>query len=109
MEVLLGVLRELFEKQSKKSIDIFACSNSVADRAAAIREASVDGLIQEDDRCIRIPRIWVMNNVTILVDGRRTKFKEKACEGRTSGAAVEPENDGIVLWVVSRLKEPLLC
>ena len=55
MEVLLGVLRELFEEQCEQSIYIFACCDRIANGAAAIRVANVDRLVEEDDRGIRIP------------------------------------------------------
>lgn len=55
MEILFSVLRVLLEEQSKKGVDVFTSSDSVADRATAIGEASVDGLVQEYDRGVVVP------------------------------------------------------
>jgi hypothetical protein len=49
MEVLLCVFRELLEEKSKEGVDILASSDSVANRAAAVRVSDIDWLIEEDD------------------------------------------------------------
>ena len=49
MKVLMSVLWKLFEEQGEESVNVFAGGNGIADRAAAIRKAGVDRLIQEDD------------------------------------------------------------
>lgn len=43
----------------------------------------------------------------LLVNGRRTELEEETGEGGAAWAAVEPEDDGVVLWVVAGLEEPL--
>lgn len=69
MEVLLRVLRELLEEEGKKGIYILSCGNSVADRATAVGVADVDRLVEEDDRCIGIPGVWVVVKLKVLIDG----------------------------------------
>jgi len=55
VEVLLSILGVLLKKQSEKSVDIFAGSDSVTDGASAVREAGIDGLVQENDRSVIVP------------------------------------------------------
>lgn len=52
VEILMSVFWKLFEKKREKGIYIFSGSDCVADGAAAVRETSVDRLIEEDDRSI---------------------------------------------------------
>ena len=68
VEILVRVLWELLEEQGEKCVDVFASSHGVAHRAAAVRESSVHGLVQEDDRSIRIPRVWIVDNIAVLID-----------------------------------------
>lgn len=42
----------------------------------------------------------------LLVDGRWAELEEETGEGRAAWAAVEPEDDWVVLWVVAGLEEP---
>lgn len=59
VEVLLRVLWELLEEESKECIDVLSGSDGVADRPTAIRIAYIDWLIEENHRCIGIPGVWV--------------------------------------------------
>lgn len=81
MEVLLRVLRELLKEEGEECVYVLSGSNGVADRAAAVGVADVDGLIEEDDRCIGIPRVWVVVKLEVLIDGRWAKLKEEPSEG----------------------------
>lgn len=81
MEVLLGVLWELLEEESKKGVNVLASSDSVADRAAAVRVTDVNWLVKEDDGSICVPRVWVVVDLEVLVNGRRAKLKEQAGKG----------------------------
>lgn len=76
VEVLLSVFGELVEEEGEKSINVLASSHSVANRAAAVRVANVDGLVKEDDGSIVVPRMRVVNDVKLLVNRSRTKLKE---------------------------------
>ena len=49
-----------------------------------------------------------MDNLDVLVDGGRAELEEETGQGGAAGAAVEPQDDGVVLGVVARLKEPFL-
>lgn len=90
VEVLLCVLWELLEEKRQKSVDIFAGSDGIADAASAIGVPNVDGLIEKNDGGVRIPRVWVVNELELAVDRCRSKFKEKAGQGAASRSAVEP-------------------
>lgn len=106
VEALVGVLRKLLEEEGEKGIDVLASSNRVADRAAAVRVADVDRLVQEDDGSIGIPGPGVVVHTQLLVDGRRAKLHEEAHKRGAAGAAIQPENDRIVLGVIAGLEEP---
>lgn len=60
VEVLLGILRELLEKQGQQGVDILASSTSIADCVAAVGVADVDWLVKENDGGIAVPRAWVI-------------------------------------------------
>lgn len=55
MEVLLRILRELLEEESKQGINVLASSNRVADSIVAVRVANVDRLVQEDHGSVGVP------------------------------------------------------
>lgn len=106
MEVLLGILRELLEEQGQQRINVFTSSASIADCVAAVGIADVDGLVKEDDRGVAVPSIRVVLELDLVINGRWAELEEEAGEGGTARASVKPENDGVVLWVIARLKEP---
>ena len=106
VEVLLSVLGELLEEQGQESVDILASSNGVADGGATVRVADVDGLVEEDNRGIVVPREVIVDRLDVLANGAGSKFQEQSGEGRATGTAVQPEDDGIICRVVARLKEP---
>lgn len=106
MEVLSRILGELVEEECEKGVDVLASSDSVADGATAVGVADVDRLVQEDDGSIVVPCVWVVYNLNLLVDRSRSQLKEKTGEGRASRAAIEPQDDGVVLGVVTGLEEP---
>lgn len=107
VEVLLGVLGELLEEQGKESVDILASSNGVTDGGTAVGVADVDGLVEEDNRGIVVPRVVVVDGLDVLADGARTKFQKQSSEGGAARATVQPQDNGVVLGVVARLEEPL--
>lgn len=106
MKVLLSILWELLEEESEKSVDILASSNSVADRAATVRIADINWLVEEDNRCIVVPGVWIVVDLELLVEGCWTELKEETGQGRAAWATVEPEDDWVVLWIIARLEEP---
>jgi hypothetical protein len=106
MEVLLGVLRELLEEQCEESVDVLGSSNGVADRGATIGVANVDGLVKEDNRSIVVPGEVIVDGLDILADGAGAKFEEQSSEGRASRTTIQPQDDGVILGVVTRFKEP---
>jgi len=48
VEVLLRVLWELLEKESKECVDVLSSCNCVADRAATVRVSDINWLIEEN-------------------------------------------------------------
>lgn len=61
VEVLVRILWELFEEQSEEGIDVFASSYRVANTAATVGIADINRLVQEYDRCVRIPGVRVID------------------------------------------------
>ena len=76
VEVLLSILGELVEEESEERIDILAGSDSVADGVAGVGVSDVDGLIKEDHAGVVVPAELIVDNLELLVDGRRPKLKE---------------------------------
>ena len=106
VEVLLGILGELVEEEGKESVDILASSDSVADGVAGVRVADVDGLVKEDNAGVVVPGVLIVDDLELLVNGRRAELKEETSKRRAAGATVQPQNDGVVLGIVARLEEP---
>lgn len=106
MEILFGVLREFLEEQRQQRVNVLTGSGGVADGAATVRIANVDGLVKEDDRGIAVPGMRVILDFDVVIDGRWAEFEEQTRQGGAARAAVEPEDDGVVLGIVSRLEEP---
>ena len=86
----MGVLRELLEEKCEQSVYVLASSDTIADRASTVGVACIYGLIEEDNRSIRVPRIWIVDNVQLIVDTGWTKLQEKTCQRTTSRSSVEP-------------------
>lgn len=106
VEVLGGILGEVVEKQSQKSVDILAGSNGVGDGSSAVRVTSIYGLINEDHGSILVPRKVVVLELELRVDAGRSQLHEETHHGGTSRATVQPEDNGVVLGVISGLEEP---
>lgn len=106
VEVLLGILRELFEEQGQQGIDVLASSYSIADGRATVRVANVDWLVQENDRGIRVPGEFIVNGLDLGVDGARSKLHEQPGKRRAAGTAIQPEDNGVIYRVIAGLKEP---
>lgn len=106
MEVLLGVLREFLEEQRQQRIDVLAGSGGVADGVATVRVANIDGLVKEYDRGVAVPSGWVVLELDVVTDGRRAELEEETRQGGAARATVEPEDNGVVLGIISRLEEP---
>src|SRR6202012_3126095 len=105
--VLRGIFWELLKEEREESVDILASSHCIGDAGARVRVPHIDRLIQEDDAGIVIPRVWVGNYLELLVDARGAELEEETSQRRTARATVEPQNDWVVLWIVSRLEEPV--
>lgn len=106
VEVLLRVFGELREEKGHQGVNILAGCDSVANRATAVRVSDVDRLVEEDDGGICVPRVGVVVKLEVLVDTGRTKLEEQTGQRRASRSAVEPENHGVVLGVISGFEEP---
>ena len=108
VEWLLGIFGEVVEEKGQQGVNILAGGDSAADRAATVRVASVDGLVNEDDRGVAVPRVIVVDQLELGVDAGGAKLHEETHHGGAAGAAVQPEDDGVVLGIVSGLEEPCL-
>ena len=67
MKVLLSVLGELLEEEGEQGVDVLACSDGVGDAVAGVREADVDGLVEEDDVRVGVPAVFVVGEVAPFV------------------------------------------
>ena len=106
VEILFGILWELFEKECEKSVDVFRGSDSVGDAVGRIRKPDVNGLVEEDYIGVAVPAIVIVNHVSLLVNAGWAKFQEETGQGRASRAAVEPQYNRVVCGIVARLEEP---
>lgn len=106
MEVLGGVFGELLEEKGKESIDILCSSARLADGVTTVGETDIDGLVKEDNRGVGVPGVRVVDGLDVLTDRAGSELEEKTGQGRASWSAVQPEDDGVILGVVSGLKEP---
>lgn len=106
MEILGGVLGELVEEELEQGVDVGAGRQRVGDVLAAVGEADSDGLVEEDDGGIGVPRVVVALNGLVGTNASRAEVLKEAEEGRASGAAAEPEDDGIRGRIIARLEEP---
>lgn len=59
VEVLVSVFGKLFEEEGEESVNVFAGGDGVGDGGAAVGEADVDGLIEEDDAGVGVPAVGV--------------------------------------------------
>lgn len=106
VEILLGVLWELLEEEGQKGVDVLARCNGVGDAGSRVGVADINWLVEEDDGGVVVPRVWVVVDLELLVEGGWAELDEHTSEGRAAWATVEPEDDWVVLWVVARLEEP---
>lgn len=90
MEALFRVLGELLEEEGKQGVYVLASSNRIADRAAAVGVADIDGLIDENNGGVCIPGEVVKLDLAILLDGGRSQLHEETHKGGAAWAAVEP-------------------
>lgn len=106
VEVLLGILGELFEEEGKQGIDVLASSDRVADSRVTVGVTDIDRLVKEDHGRVGVPSVVIVDRLDLLVDAARAKLHEKTGEGRAPRATVQPQNNGVVLGVIARLEEP---
>ena len=106
MEVLLRILWKLLEEKSKECIHVLARCHCVAHGTATVRITDIHRLVKEDDRSVIVPRVWVVDKLGILVNRGWAEFKEQSCKRRTARASVKPQDNGIILWIVTGFKKP---
>lgn len=109
VEVLLGILGELFEEEGKQGIDVLASSDRVTDSRVAVGVTDIDRLVEEDHGRVGVPSVVIVDRLDLLVDAARAELHEKTGEGRASRATVQPQNNRVVLGVVARLEEPYIA
>lgn len=101
MEVLVCVFGELCKEEGQECVDVFASRDGVGDRGSTVREADVDGLVEEDDARVGVPAVGITNDLEVFVDGSRAKFQKQAGERGAAWASIDPENYGVVLGIIS--------
>ena len=88
VEGLFPVLGELLEEQSEERVDVFGCCDCVADGASTVRVADVDGLVEEDDAGVGVPRRWVVLHFNVLCDAGRAQFHEQTGQARATRSSL---------------------
>ena len=68
MKILRSIFWELLEEQCEEGINVLAGGDGITDRATAVGEADINGLIEEDDRSIGVPRVWIVNEFQVFID-----------------------------------------
>lgn len=69
--------------------------------------ASTDGLIDEDDVSVGVPRERVGSQSEVIIDGEGTVFSEETSEGRASGTTIQPNDEGISRRIGTRVELPV--
>ena len=106
MEVLVSIFWEGLEEQSQESVDILSSCGSRRGGAGGVGVSDVNWLIQENDGGVGIPSVLVVDWCLILANEGWAEFHEQPSKRGASRASIQPQDDGIVLWVISRFKEP---
>jgi hypothetical protein len=110
VEGCLGVLREALEEELEERVDVLASNGGVVHGRAVVRVRvpDINGLVQEDDVGVGVPRMRVERGVLAVVgNAARTQFEEQPSLGRASGATVDPKNKRGILRLGARLEEPV--
>ena len=108
VEWLLSIFGEVVEEKGQQGVDVLAGSDGAGDGTTTVGVTSVDGLVNEDDRGVAVPRVVVVHQLELGVDAGGAELHEETHHGGAAGAAVQPEDDGVVLGIVSGLEEPCL-
>jgi hypothetical protein len=101
VEVLGSIFGELLEEKSEKGVNVLGSSAGFANGATAVGKPDIDGLVEEDNRGIGVPRVRIVDGLDLLSDGARSELEEQAGQGRAAGSTVQPKNDRVVLGVIS--------
>lgn len=101
MEVLVRVFGELCKEEGQEGEDVFTSRDGVGDRRATVREAGVDGLVEEDDAGVGVPAVGILNNFQVFVDGSRAKFQEQPSQRGAAGASIDPEDHRVVFGIIA--------
>lgn len=76
VEVKFLVFWELLEEQFQERVHVFTGCYGVSDGLRGVRETNIDRLVQEDNRSVVVPRVWVELRFQVGVDRRRAQLKE---------------------------------
>ena len=78
MEGSLGVFWETREEQLEKGIHILSGCGATVDLGTIVRVRvpDVDGLVEEEDIAVRIPRVFVIRHARLIGDLTRAQLKE---------------------------------
>lgn len=87
MEGGFGVLWETLEEQLEEGIHIFSSRGTTVNLGTVIGIgiSDVDGLIEEENVAVRIPRVLVVRHARFVDDLTGTQFKEQSRGRRTTG------------------------
>ena len=77
MEVLLRILRELLEEEGEQSINVLASSDRVTDGGATVGVSDIDRLVEENNRGVRVPGLFVVDRLDVLSNRARSQLQEQ--------------------------------
>jgi co-chaperonin GroES (HSP10) len=80
MERCLGVLWETSEEQLEEGIYILSSYGATVNRGTVVRVgvSDVDGLVEEEDIAVRVPRVLVILHASFIGDLTGAQLKEQS-------------------------------
>lgn len=106
VEFLLRVLGELLEEEGEQRVDVLTSSNRVTDGGATVRVSDVDGLVKENNGSVGVPGVFIVDRLDVLINLAGSQFQEQTGERRATGSTVQPEDNRVILRIVTRFEEP---
>ena len=80
VEGRLGVLWEASEEQLEEGIYVLSSCGASVDRGTVIRVgiSDVDGLVEEKDIAVRVPRVFIVRHARFIGDLTRAQLEEQS-------------------------------
>ena len=81
MEGCLRIFGVTVQEEFQERVDIVSCNGTGANRGTVVRvrKSNVDGLVQEDDVGVRVPRVRVVfQSLSFFINSARTQLEEES-------------------------------